>query len=117
MYVPGELNSRIPRVLLLHRLHIARSLRMIAAGNDQPCVRQGFGDDVERLDHEFQPFICSPFTESQDAMLRIAAPGKIRILWSARQHPVGAHMNILAAVFVVKNLAIARHQNRNRIRQ
>jgi len=90
---------------------------MIAAGDDQLRIRQGFGDDVECLDHEFQPFIRSPLSESQDAMLGIAAAGKIRILRPARQHAMRSHVNILAAVFFVKDFAIARHQHRNGIRQ
>jgi hypothetical protein len=90
---------------------------MIAAGDDEPCIRQSFGNDVEGLDHEFQPLVGSPFAERQDAMLRIAAAGKIRILRSACQNTVGSHVNILAAVFFVKDFAIARHQHRNRIRQ
>jgi hypothetical protein len=111
MHVARKLDLWIPRTLFPHRFHIARSLRMIATGNYQLRIRQGFYNDVECLDHEFEPLVSSPFSESQDAMLGIAAPGKIRILRSARQHAMGSHVNILAAVFFVKDFAIARHQN------
>jgi hypothetical protein len=81
-HVTSKLDSRIPRAPFPDRFHITRSLWMVATSDDQLGVGQGLGNNVKRFDHEFEPFVCSPFAEGQNAVLGIAAPGKIRILRS-----------------------------------
>jgi hypothetical protein len=50
-------------------------------------------------------------------MLGIAATREIGILGTARQNAMGAHMHVVPAVLVVEQLAISRHEDRDRIRQ
>jgi hypothetical protein len=97
-------------VLFLQRLDIARSLGMVPSADDQPGVWQGGGHNLVGLDHELEPFVGSPFAECQDAVLRVAAPGKIRIFGSARQNAMGSDMNVVATVLFVEDGAIAWHQ-------
>jgi len=49
--------------------------------------------------------------------MRLAAPGEIGKLGAAGKNAMGAQMNVVAAIFVVQNFAVAGHQNRNRIRE
>jgi hypothetical protein len=50
-------------------------------------------------------------------VFRIAAAGKVRVFGPAGENSVGPNMHIFATIFFVENLAVARHQNRYRIRQ
>jgi hypothetical protein len=49
--VAGELDRRIAYVLFLQRLHVSRSLRMIASTDHQLGVGKRGLDNLERLDH------------------------------------------------------------------
>jgi len=73
MHIAGELDPRIPRAFFLHRFHISRRLRMVAAGNHQFGCWQRFSEALEGLNHEFQPLIRSPLAECQNAMFGISA--------------------------------------------
>ena len=83
---------------------------MVAPANNQFGVWQFLCHDLESLDHEFKPLICSPFSEGQDAVLWITAAREIRVFRSGRQDTVRTQVNIIAAVFFVQDLAISRHQ-------
>ncbi len=117
MNIAGEFNSRISRILFLHRLDVAGSLRMVSSANHQPGIGQNLRNTAKGFDHQFQPLVCSPLPEGQNAVLRIAAPGKIRILRFSGKNAMGAQVNIVATIFFVKYLAISRHEHRNGIRQ
>jgi len=88
---------------------------MISSGNHELRLRQASRNLVERLNHEFQTLVGSPLSESQDPMDRVSASCKIGEFGPARQNPVRSQVNIIAAVLVVQNLAIARHQDGHRI--
>jgi hypothetical protein len=115
MHIPGELNLRVSRALFFHGFHVACSLRMVSSSDYKLCVRKRALYHVERFDHEFQTFIGPPLTKCQDAVLGIATPGKVRILGAAGQNPMRAHMDVVPAIFFVKDFSIARHEYRNRI--
>ncbi len=83
-HIAGKFDVRIFGALVHHRLDIARSLRMVASPDDEPGIGQSLGKALKGLDHQFQPFVSSPFPESENAMFRIAPAGKIRILRSRR---------------------------------
>ena len=117
MHVAGELNCAISSTLFLYGFHIASGLRMVAAADDQLGAWHRVAHNPERINHEFEPLIGSPLAERKDAVLRIAAPRKVRVFGSSRQNAVGADVNIVAAVFVVKDRAVSRHEYRDRIRQ
>jgi hypothetical protein len=102
-------------VLLFQRRHIARSLRVIPTGDDQLCVGQSSGHNLERFYHEFKPFVGPPLTERQNPILRIATPRKVRIFGSARQNTMGSDVNIVMPIFFVKNLPIPGHEYRDRV--
>ena len=117
MYISGKLNRGIPCAVLPHRFHIACSLRVVPTGDDQPGIRQCLSDNFERIKQEFEPFVGPPLTKRQNPMFRISPPGKIRVFRFPRQNTVGPQMNIVTAIFVIKNLAVSRHQNGNGIRK
>ena len=117
MYISEELNRGIPCAVLPHRFHIACSLRMVPAGNHQLGIRQGLSYNLERVEQKFEPLVGSPLTKRQDAMLRISPPGKIGVFGSPSQDAVRPQMNVVTAIFFIKNLAVSRHQNGNRIRE
>jgi len=116
VHVAGEFHV-VAGVLALHRVHVARGLRMIAAADNQLRVGKGLGDDLEGFDHQLQALVRSPLSESEDAVLGIAPLIELGILRAAREHAMGANMHIVAAVLVVQDLAIARHQDGNRVGQ
>ena len=73
--------------------------------------------NLERIEQKFKPLVGSPFAKRQDPMLRISPSRKIRVLRFPRQNTVGPEVNIVTAIFVIKNLAVSRHQNGDGIRQ
>jgi hypothetical protein len=89
---------------------------MIAACHDELCVRHPVREQIEGFHHQFEAFISPPFAKSEDVLGWIAAPGKIRKLGPARQNSVRAQMHIIAAIFVIQNLAISRHEHGYRVR-
>jgi hypothetical protein len=90
---------------------------VVAAANNQSGVWQFLRHNLESLDHKFKPLVRSPFSEGQDAMLRITAAREIRVFRSGRQDAVRTQVNITATVFFVQDLAISGHQHGHRIRQ
>jgi hypothetical protein len=90
---------------------------MIAPADDQRGVGHGFGNALKRFDHELQPFVCSPFAEGKNAVLGITAAGEIGIFRPCGQNSVRAQVHIFAAILFVKNLAVARHEHGDGIRQ
>jgi hypothetical protein len=90
---------------------------MVASGNHQP----GFGylgsNPIEGLDHEFETFIGSPFPESENAVDGISASREVWELRPACENAMRPQVNIVPAVFVVQDLAIAGHEDRNGIRE
>ncbi len=90
---------------------------MVASTDDESRLRNASGYGLECFDHEFQPFVGAPFPECENAQLRISAPGKVRIFRHRGENSVRTEMHIVAAVFLAQNLAIAGHQDRNRVRE
>ncbi|MHB8217946.1 MAG: hypothetical protein ACYDDS_17885 [Candidatus Sulfotelmatobacter sp.] len=90
---------------------------MVSPADHQLGVRQSCIHYLERLDHQLKPFIRSPFSERQYAVLWIAATGEIRILRPARKNTMGPHMNVVVTILLVEYLPIPRHKHRNRIRE
>ncbi len=117
MNIAGEFNSRISRILFLHRLHVTGSLRMVSSADHQPGIGQSLRDITKGFDHQLQALVRSPLPEGQDAVLQIAAPAQIWILRFSRKNAMRAQVNIVATIFFVKDLAISRHEHRNGIRQ
>jgi hypothetical protein len=115
--VSGELDVGISRVLFLDRLDIARCLRMVGSAHHQAGGGQDLRDQLKRIDHQLEPLVGSPLAKSQNAMLRVPAPGEIRVLGFSRQNAMRPEMHIVAAVFFVKDFAITGHEHRHRIRQ
>ena len=86
---------------------------MVSAGNDKLRVWQLLSDQVKSFGHELETFVGSPFTEGENAMLGIPAPGKVGEFRAARENAMGTKVDIIASVLVVKDLAIAGHQDRH----
>jgi hypothetical protein len=84
IHITGKLDRRISRVLLLQRLNIPSRLRMISPADDELCIRQRVVHNGKRLDHQLEPFVSSPLSERQNAVLGIAAPRKVRVLRPSR---------------------------------
>jgi hypothetical protein len=61
--IAAELDARIIRAQLSHQVGVACRLRMVPASNYEFGIRQLGGDQVERLDHQFEALVCSPFPE------------------------------------------------------
>jgi len=117
MYISEELNRWIPCAVLPHRFHIACSLRMVPAGDDELGIWKRVRHNFKGIEQKFKPLVGSPLTKGQNPMFRISPPGKIRVFRFPRQNTVGPQMNIVTAIFVIKNLAVSRHQNGNGIRK
>ena len=83
---------------------------MIAACDNQLRVRHSLPQQLERLNHEFEPLVGSPLAKSENAM-GIAATREVRKLWSSGKDAVGTKMDVIAPVFIVEDLAISRHEN------
>jgi len=113
--IAGKLHSRIVSPLFLDRLNITGSLWMVPAGNDQFDVRQPRCHLLERVDHQFKPFVSSPFAECKNAMLRIAAPRKIRRLRPRGQDAVRSNVNVVTTILLVQYFAVSRHEHGNGI--
>ena len=100
-------------MLLLHRVDVASGLRMVAASNYQLGVRNFCRNVFERLHHQLEALVSSPLAERENAVLRITAAREVRELRAVGEDAVRAQMNVVAAVLVVQDLAIAGHQHRD----
>jgi hypothetical protein len=86
---------------------------MIASGYYEFHFRQLQCEQVEGLDHQFQPLIRSPFSESQNALDRNSTPREVRQFRAASQQSVCAKMDIISSVLIIQDLAISGHKNRD----
>jgi hypothetical protein len=114
--VAGKLDSGIVRELFLYRLDITGGLGVVSSGDDEPGLREGFGENVERLNHEFEAFVSSPLTEGKNALFGIAAAGEIGIFRARGEDAVGAEMHVVASIFFMKDLAVSGHEHGDGIR-
>jgi hypothetical protein len=112
-HIPCEFDSGVRSALFPHGFNIARCLRVISPGNDQLDIGKSLHHRFECLEHQFEPLVGSPLTERKYAMRGIAAAGEIRVLGSAREDAVRPDMHVLAAIFLMENLAITGHEDRN----
>ncbi len=90
---------------------------MISPGNYELGLRYLRSKQFESLDHEFQPLVRAPFSEGQNAVSRGSTARKVGEFGAASQQSVSAKMNIVAAVLIIQDLAVSRHENRHRVRQ
>jgi hypothetical protein len=90
---------------------------MIAPCNYEFSLRQFRRKQVESFHHEFQSLVCAPFSEGQNTMGWSSTTRKVREFRTTSQQSVGPKMNIIAAVFIIKDLAISRHENRHGVRK
>jgi hypothetical protein len=86
---------------------------MISPGNNELGLRYLRSEQFESLDHEFQALVCAPFSEGQNTVGWSSTTRKVWEFGAASQQSVGAKMNIVAAVFIIQDLAISRHENRH----
>jgi hypothetical protein len=90
---------------------------MVPSRDNEPGVRKRSRDGFERLDHQLEPFVSSPFSEGENAMLWVSAPGEVGVFRSSSENAVGAEVHIIAPIFFVEYLAIPRHEYGNRVGQ
>lgn len=86
---------------------------MIPASDHQPCLRHLLDQNIERFNHQLQALVGSPFSKCEDAVSWIAASREIGKLRPARENSVRPQVHIITSIFVVQDLAIARHEHRN----
>jgi hypothetical protein len=114
--VAGELDARIAITLFLDRIDVAGGLRMVAASDHKLHPRMAVSHPAKSLNHQLQALIRSPLTERQNAVHRVTATRKFRKLGATGEHSVGSQVNVSATIFFIQNLAVSRHEHRNRIR-
>src|SRR5262249_27367976 len=85
-------------------------------GDDQFRVGYLLQQQTESVNHHFQALVGSPFAKGENAMW-MAATREIRKLRSTRKNAMRAQMHVVTSVFVVEDLSISRHQDRDRIPQ
>jgi hypothetical protein len=88
---------------------------MVSSADHQPGLGQSFRNVAKSVDHQLQALVCSPLPEGQNAVLRIATPGQIRILRFSGENAMRTQMNVVATVFFMQDLAISRHEHGNRV--
>ena len=103
--------------MLLHRFDVAGRLGMIPARNDESSLGHNLGYDLESLEHQFESFVGSPFSKSQNSVIRGAATRKIGKLWTTCQDPMSTHMDVVPSVLVIQDLPIGGHQDGNGVRE
>jgi hypothetical protein len=86
---------------------------MIPSSDDQSGMRKSSRDGFECFNHELQPFVGSPFSESENAVVWIAAPRKVGIFRPGGENAMRTEVHIVAPIFFVQYLAISRHQYGN----
>jgi hypothetical protein len=90
---------------------------MISPRNYEFGLRQLPSKQVESLNHEFQTLVRAPFSKGQNVVGRSSTTRKVRKFGATSQQSVGAKMNIVAAVLIIQDLAISRHENRHGVRK
>src|SRR5271165_1635207 len=104
-------------MLSLHRLDISGCLGMIASGNNQARFWHLRSQEIECLNHQLETLVRSPLAEGENAVEGISASRKIRELRPSREQAMRAQMHVIAAIFVIQNLLVSRHEDGHRIRQ
>jgi hypothetical protein len=84
VHIAGKLDSRIAHTLLFNRLYVSCGLGVISSRYHQSHVRQLSRHDLERINHQFQPFVRSPLAKCQYSVLGIAPLREIRIFGPLR---------------------------------
>jgi hypothetical protein len=73
----------------------------------------GFGqlrhEQIKSLDHEFQALVRSPFSKSQNPEGRSSTTREVREFGTPSQQSMGTEMDVVPAVLVIQNLAVAGH--------
>ena len=90
---------------------------MVSAGNDESGIGQPRRDQIKCLDHEFETFVSSPFTERQDAVYRGSSPREVGEFRTPRKNAMRPQMYVVSPVLIIQDLSIAGHEHRYRIRQ
>jgi hypothetical protein len=86
---------------------------MIASRDHQFCIRQFRADRLKSFNHQFQAFVGSPLSEGKNAVFGIPPARKVGKLRPSRENAMRAQVNVIAAIFVVKNLAVSGHEHGN----
>ncbi len=86
---------------------------MVTAGNHELNLGQLCRDQLEGLNHEFEPLVGSPLPECQNAVSGSTAPREIGEFGPAREDTVRTQMHIIPPILVVQDLAITGHQHGN----
>jgi hypothetical protein len=90
---------------------------MVSSGNHE----LGFGhllcNAVESFDHELETLIRSPFPEGENAVDGSTTSREVGELRPAREDAMRPQVNVVPAVFVVQDLAVAGHEDRDGIRE
>ena len=90
---------------------------MVSSGNHKFRFGQLGSNLVERLDHQLQTFVGSPFAECKNAVDGSSTSREVGELGPARKNAMRAHVDIVPAVLVVQDLAIAGHEHGDGIRE
>jgi hypothetical protein len=109
-HIAGEFNVCLPVTLLPHRFNIACGLRVVSSRDNQLHIRNLVAELAERFNHQLESLVCSPLAERQNPV-GIAAPRKIRRLWTLRQNAMRPNVHIVPTVFLRKDFPIARHEH------
>jgi hypothetical protein len=111
--IAAKFYASVSGTLSPNGLRVTRGLRMVASGNHE----LGFGplcrDQMEGINHEFEPLVGSPFAERQNAMDWSTTPREVREFGPTRQDAVRTQMHIIPSILVIQDLAIAGHQHRD----
>src|SRR5581483_8321461 len=89
---------------------------MITSGDDELGVGHSLRDDFKSIDQLLQPLVGPPFAESENALRRIVAAGKVGILGSARENTVSPNVDVLATIFFTQSAAVSMHEHGNGVR-
>src|SRR5690242_7757818 len=89
---------------------------MITSGDDELGIGHARRDDFKSIDQLLQPLVGPPFAESENALRRVVAAGKIGILRRAREDTVRPNVNVLATILLAQRAAVSWHEYGNRIR-
>ncbi len=90
---------------------------MISACDYKLRVRLAGGKKLKSLDHEFESFVGTPFSEGKNAMFRITPSREIRQFRPPGEYSVRPQMDVVATIFIIQDFAIAGHEHRHGIRE
>src|SRR5580765_4691610 len=114
LHVSLELDFWMAAISCNKLLNVTRGIAIVCACNHQSCSGKCGGHMLfKSFNEHLTALISPPFSERQNAMLRIASAGKVRVLRPRRKNSMCAIVNVFATIFFRQGAPVGGQEHGN----